>query len=167
VINHSPSGSAPDPVLSTTMYNALFNSDSGAVVNELRQLLPDYLKQTQRRALNNYVEFQQKNQPASPVDTDICCIGRDISRAGRNVRFTDLHASCRDSHDQDCYAHRLMRATIQSPSFPEAPQASARWPRSALARPRAPKPRQTAARPPLLPSHACARPAPASVLPSP
>lgn len=67
VINHSPSGSAPDPALFAALYDALFNPTSGAVATELRQPLPRYLKQVQRRALRKYIEFQQKYQPAPPV----------------------------------------------------------------------------------------------------
>lgn len=67
VINHSPGGSAPDPVLFASMYNALFDPNSGAVATELRRPLPRYLKQVQRRAIAKYVEFQQKYQPAPPV----------------------------------------------------------------------------------------------------
>lgn len=63
VINHSPSGPTPDPALFGALYEALFNPVSGAVANELRQPLPNYLKQVQRRALNKYVVFQQANQP--------------------------------------------------------------------------------------------------------
>ena len=49
VINRSPSGPAPDPALYETLYDALFDPDSGAVANELRQPLPDYLQAVQTR----------------------------------------------------------------------------------------------------------------------
>lgn len=67
VINHSPSGSAPDPLLYASMYNALFNP-GGPVDSELRQPLPNSLKQVQRRAMDNYLAFQacQADQEQCP-----------------------------------------------------------------------------------------------------
>ncbi len=57
VINHAPGGSAPDPVLFGDLYDALFNPSSGAVANELRQPLPNSLKEVQRRAIDNYLAY--------------------------------------------------------------------------------------------------------------
>ena len=68
VINRSPSGPDPDPTLFAAMYDALFDPDSGAVANELRQPLPDYLQPVQTRAINSYVDFQALHQsdPSMP-----------------------------------------------------------------------------------------------------
>ncbi len=71
VINRSPSGPAPDPALYQTLYDALFDPDSGAVANELRQPLPDYLQAVQTRAINNYVVFQEINQ-SDPLMPQSC-----------------------------------------------------------------------------------------------
>ena len=67
VINRSPSGPAPDPVLYASMYNALFNP-GGPVDSELRQPLPSRLKEVQRRAIDNYLAFQacQADQEQCP-----------------------------------------------------------------------------------------------------
>jgi hypothetical protein len=58
VINNAPGGSEPDPALTAALYDALFNPSTGAVVGELRQPLPQSLKQVQRRAIDNYLAFQ-------------------------------------------------------------------------------------------------------------
>lgn len=58
VINHGPTGSAPDPALTQALYNALFNPTTGAVANELRQPLPNSLKQVQRRAFDTYLAYE-------------------------------------------------------------------------------------------------------------
>lgn len=58
VINHAPSGSAPDPALTQALYSALFNPTDGAVATELRQPLPNSLKEVQRRALNAYLAYE-------------------------------------------------------------------------------------------------------------
>ncbi len=71
VINRSPSGPAPDPALYQTLYDALFDPNSGAVANELRQPLPDYLQAVQTRAINNYVVFQATNQ-SDPLMPQSC-----------------------------------------------------------------------------------------------
>jgi arylsulfatase A-like enzyme len=59
VINRAPSGSAPDPVLFAELYEALFNPDSGAVANELRQPLPSRFKQVQKRAFDAYLAYEE------------------------------------------------------------------------------------------------------------
>lgn len=62
VINHALNGSAPDPILFASMYEALFNPSSGAVATELRQPLPNRLRAVQRRAIDEYLVFQQTQQ---------------------------------------------------------------------------------------------------------
>ncbi|MGD2047977.1 MAG: sulfatase-like hydrolase/transferase [Chloroflexota bacterium] len=61
VINRAPS--APDDqvdqALFDELYDALFNPDSGAVVNELRQPLPRHFKQIQKRAFDAYLAYQE------------------------------------------------------------------------------------------------------------
>ncbi len=58
VINHSPSGSAPDPTLFASMDDALFNPDTGAVATELRQPLPSDLQAVQTQAINDYLAYE-------------------------------------------------------------------------------------------------------------
>ena len=65
VINHSPSGSAPDLALYDQLYDAVFNPVTGAVPTELRQPVPDYLRHAQRRAMNRYIAYQNAVQPPS------------------------------------------------------------------------------------------------------
>ena len=58
VINNAPGGSVPEPDLFATHYDALFNPTTGAVVNELRQPLPSFLKEVQRRAMADYLDYE-------------------------------------------------------------------------------------------------------------
>lgn len=65
VINHAPSGSAPDAALYATLYDALFNTTSGAVVKELRRPLPESLQPVQQRAINAYLLYESEVQSTS------------------------------------------------------------------------------------------------------
>jgi len=58
VINHAPSGSAPDPALYNQLYNALFDPVNGAVVKELRAPLPSYLQAAQDEAMADYLSYE-------------------------------------------------------------------------------------------------------------
>ena len=65
VINHAPGGSAPDQALYDAMCAALFGASSGAVAKELRQPLPNSLKQVQRRAIDTYLKYESEVQAMS------------------------------------------------------------------------------------------------------
>lgn len=58
VTNNAPSGSAPKPELYNTLYDELFNPNGGAVAAELRQPLPTFLTEVQRRAMNDYLAYE-------------------------------------------------------------------------------------------------------------
>jgi hypothetical protein len=65
VINRAPGAAAPDLALYAAMYDALFNPTGGAVATELRQPLPNRLKQVQKRAFNTYLAYEAQVQGTS------------------------------------------------------------------------------------------------------
>jgi arylsulfatase A-like enzyme len=65
VINNAPGGSAPEPTLYATLYDALFNPTSGALVNELRQPLPASLQPVQQQAMSAYLAHEAWVQASS------------------------------------------------------------------------------------------------------
>src|SRR5262249_28358451 len=58
VTNNAPSGSAPEPDLYNTLYDELFNPKGGAVAAELRQPLPSFLANVQRKAMSDYLAYE-------------------------------------------------------------------------------------------------------------
>jgi arylsulfatase A-like enzyme len=58
VTNNAPGGSSPEPTLYNQLYDALFNPTGGAVATELRQPLPPFLGEVQRRAIADYVNYE-------------------------------------------------------------------------------------------------------------
>ena len=58
VTNNSPSGSSPEPTLYNQLYDAVFNPNGGAIATELRQPLPPFLGEVQRRAMTDYLNYE-------------------------------------------------------------------------------------------------------------
>ncbi len=58
VINNAPGGSQPKPKQFEKMYQELFNRDTGAVRNELRQPLPPPLRQVREQAISDYLAYE-------------------------------------------------------------------------------------------------------------
>jgi arylsulfatase A-like enzyme len=58
VINNAPSGSVPEPELFSDLYRALFDPQTGALLNELRQPLPPFLKRVHKQAIADYLAFE-------------------------------------------------------------------------------------------------------------
>lgn len=58
VTNNAPGGSKPEQGLFDQMYNDLFDRANGAIQNELRASLPDYLKPVRKQAIQAYLDYE-------------------------------------------------------------------------------------------------------------
>jgi hypothetical protein len=62
VTNNAPGGPAPEPELFDSLYDALFNSTTGAIATELRKPLPPFLRHVQNQAIADYLAFEASVQ---------------------------------------------------------------------------------------------------------